>query len=308
MDEQPNHIPVLYQDVLDLLHPRPNGLYIDGTLGAGGHTAGILKASAPDGRVLAFDRDHEAINFARTRLKQFDPRVIFVNKSFGEMGIIAPTLGFDQVDGIIFDLGLSSRQLDNPDRGFSYLNDGPLDMRFDRQNEITAASLINTATERKLGEILWRYGEVRSSRRLAELIVQNRPLQTTKQLADLINSNKSPRNRKNPAAQVFQALRIAVNQELSEMEIGVSAAIDLLKTGGRIAVISFHSLEDRFIKNKFRDLSKDCICPPQQPICTCSAQAKLRLITRKVIKARDDEMNTNPRSRSARLRVAEKIA
>jgi 16S rRNA (cytosine1402-N4)-methyltransferase len=307
MDEH-THIPVLYHEVLDFLRPRPGGRYLDGTVGAGGHTAGILQVSAPTGRVLAFDRDQEAIAFARRRLAQYGDRVVFVHASYSEMERLAPACGFDSVDGILLDLGLSSRQLDDSSRGFSFMKEGPLDMRFDPTQGETAADLVNNLDEAELADIFRRYGEEQHSRKIAQAIVENRPVETTTQLANLIARKVKRRGRIHPATQVFQALRIAVNRELEAVETGVQAAIPLLSPGGRLAVISFHSLEDRFVKHYFRRLSQDCICPPQQPLCTCDAQASVRLLTRKAAKASAAEIEANPRSRSARLRVVEKLA
>ncbi|MCP4424469.1 MAG: 16S rRNA (cytosine(1402)-N(4))-methyltransferase RsmH [Chloroflexi bacterium] len=307
MTKNDGHIPVLYREVLELLRPQPDGRYVDATLGAGGHAAGILEASAPTGRVLAFDRDPEAIQFARRRLAPYGDRVVYVNASYAEMGQLAPARGFDQVDGVLLDLGLSSRQLGNAERGFSFMKDGPLDMRFDPTQGETAADLINNLSETELADIFWRYGDERRSRRLARAIVNGRPLHTTRQLADLIAGQGKGRGRIHPATRIFQALRIAVNRELEAVETGIPAAINLLKPGGRIAVISFHSLEDRFVKRLFRRLSQSCVCPPPQPICTCGGRATLRLITRKAVQATDDEISQNPRSRSARLRVAERL-
>lgn len=301
------HIPVLYQSVLDLLQPRPGGLYIDGTVGAGGHTAGILQAMGSTGRVLAFDRDPQAIEFARQRLGNVGEQLVFVQASYGEMATIAAGQGFEAVDGILLDLGLSSRQLADPGRGFSLRQDGPLDMRFDPGQSLTAAELVNGLTAEELADIFWHYGEEKRSWSYAKAIVAARPVQTTRQLAEIIARHGRPQGRIHPATQIFQALRIAVNNELAELEKGLPAAINLLRPTGRIAVISFHSLEDRFVKNLFRDLNRDCLCPPHQPICTCQARATLRLITRKAVKPDALELAQNPRSRSARLRVAEKI-
>lgn len=307
------HVPVLYHEVLELLRPWANGRYIDGTLGAGGHTAGILEAAAPDGCVLGFDRDPDAIAFARQQLAPFGNRVVFVNDSYARMGQIAPELGFAPADGILLDLGLSSRQLNSSERGFAFRQEGPLDMRFDPTQGETAADLINNNTEAELADLFWRYGEEKRSRQYARLIVAHRahrPITTTTQLADLILSGSGQAQRQwriHPATQVFQALRIAVNQELEAVAEGTETAVTLLKPGGRLAVISFHSLEDRFVKQLFRRLSQDCICPPEQPICTCTAQATLRLVTRKAIQATTEEIAANPRSRSARLRVVEKL-
>lgn len=301
------HIPVLYHEVLQHLRPQPNGRYLDATLGAGGHTAGILQASAPTGRVLGFDRDPEAIAFARQQLAEFGDRVTYVNASYAEMTRLAPANGFADFDGILLDLGLSSRQLDNAQRGFSFMKEGPLDMRFDPTKGETAADLINNLTEAELVDIFWRYGEEPQGRRLARAIVKNRPFTQTRQLADFIAAQVKKRQRIHPATRIFQALRIATNKELEAVETGIPAAIELLKGNGRIAVISFHSLEDRFVKRLFRRLSQRCTCPPKQPVCTCGGKATLRLVTRRPIKASAEEIEQNPRSRSARLRVAEKI-
>lgn len=309
------HIPVLYHEVLDALQPRPNGRYIDGTVGAGGHTAGILGASITDGgvsvsggRVLAFDRDPEAIAFAQKQLAQYGERVQFINKSYAEMAYYANQHGFAPADGILLDLGLSSRQLADNRRGFSFMKEGPLDMRFDSTTGATAADLVNNLDATALADIFWQYGEERHSRKIARLIVENRPFSTTTELAELIRQAVRTNRRIHPATQVFQALRIAVNGELDEVEKGLKTAVELLKPGGRFAVISFHSLEDRLVKRFFRSQSQTCTCPPQQPICTCDAQATIRLVPRKAIKASASEIENNPRSRSARLRVAEKLS
>ncbi|GJM40621.1 MAG: ribosomal RNA small subunit methyltransferase H [Ardenticatenaceae bacterium] len=303
-----SHIPVLYDELLALLQPQANGRYIDGTVGAGGHAAGVLQKSAPSGRILVFDKDAEAIAFAQKQLAPFGERVTYVHASYAEMGAYAPQHGFEEVDGILLDLGLSSRQLDNPERGFSFMKEGPLDMRFDSSKGKTAADLINNLDEVALANILWRYGEEKSSRKIARMLVAERPFTTTTQLADKIAETVRRRGRIHPATKTFQALRIAVNQELETVEAGVMAALKLLGANGRLAVISFHSLEDRFVKQTFRELSKDCTCPPNQPVCTCGGQAKYRLITRKVVQATAKEIAHNSRSRSARLRVIEKTA
>jgi len=307
MDDEIIHVPVLFDKVLEYLRPLPNGRYIDGTLGAGGHTFGILQASAPDGRVLVFDKDPEAIRFARGRFAKYGKRIIYENASYAEMGTLAPAHGFTQVNGILLDLGLSSRQLADGERGFSFQREGPLDMRFDPTTGETAADLLNNLSESELADIFWRYGEVSQNHRIAKLIVANRPFYSTTELAQFISANVRKKGRIHPATQLFQALRIEVNRELEAVEQGVEAAIDLLISGGRLAVISFHSLEDRFVKRYFRELAKDCVCPPHQPVCTCDKQATVKLIARRAIKAGDQESTINPRSRSARLRVAEKL-
>jgi 16S rRNA (cytosine1402-N4)-methyltransferase len=309
------HIPVLYQETIDFLQPQPAGRYIDGTVGAGGHAKGILQASAPDGKVLAFDRDREAIIYARQQLSEAGQRIIFVHASYAKMAEVAPAYGFEKADGILLDLGLSSRQLANASRGFSFVHDGPLDMRFDTTSGPTAADLVNELDVSDLATILKRYGEVRHSQMLAEVIVSNRPLNTTGQLADLISREsrkyggrrRKPGSRIHPATQVFQALRIAVNDELAELEQGLDAAVKLLEAGGRLVVISFHSLEDRIVKQFIREMSKECICPPEQPVCTCGTQPVLKPVRRKVVRPTAAEIADNPRSRSAKLRVAEKI-
>lgn len=290
-----------------MLQPRPNGRYLDGTLGAGGHTIGILEASAPTGRVLAFDRDPQAVADAQTRLASFADRVTVVNSSYADMGKLAPAHGFNLVNGILLDLGLSSQQLDNAERGFSFMKEGPLDMRFDATQGETAADLVNNLSESALADLFFRYGELRNSRQLARAVALHRPFSTTTQLADVIARQSRQRGRIHPATLVFQALRIAVNRELEAVETGILTAIDLLAADGRLVVISFHSLEDRFVKQTFRRMSRTFEDAPELPTGKRPLQPKLRLITRKPIKPADAEIAANPRSRSARLRVAEKI-
>lgn len=301
------HISVLYEESLEALNIRNEHLYIDGTLGAGGHTTGILEKN---GRVLAFDWDAEAIAFTQKRLERFGESVQFAHASYGAMGHVAPKMGFGQVDGIFMDLGLSSRQLDNPDRGFSFRYEAPLDMRFDKRQATTAAHLVNGWSAEALTDIFFRYGEERLSRKLARIIVENRPINTTKELADLIQSRvKLPRGKKkiHPATKIFQALRIAVNGELDELEKGLEAAVNLLRPGGRLAVISFHSLEDRIVKHFMRRLSDPYYNVPSHVLHVDESHIVLKRITRKPIGPSAAEVTENPRSRSAKLRVAEKI-
>lgn len=295
---------------MTLLQPHPGGRYIDGTLGGGGHAQGLLEASAPNGRVLALDRDASALARTGVRLADFGSRLLCVQASFAALASVAPAHGFDQVDGVLLDLGLSSDQLETADRGFSFRFEAPLDMRFDVTSHVTAADLVNGLPEADLADVLWRYGEVTNSRSLARWLAANRPIQTTTQLADLVAQrvDKRRHTRIHPATQVFQALRIAVNQELDALAAGLAAASALLQPGGRLAVISFHSLEDRLVKNYLRTASQDCVCPPHQPICTCDHRATLRLVTRKAVQPEAAEIARNPRSRSARLRVAEKLS
>lgn len=307
------HISVLYKEVLHWLKPETAGLFIDGTLGWGGHTIGLLQATVPAGQLLAFDRDQFAIQEATRRLGRLDglqERATIVHASFTQMGQIAPQHGFGQVDGIVLDLGLSSMQLDNGERGFSFRFDAPLDMRFDQTAGESAADLVNNLDEHGLSEIFWRYGDERRSRQLARIIVDNRPILTTKTLADLVERHtpyKLRRRGRHPATKIFQALRIAVNDELGALERVLPIAVGLLKPMGRLAVISFHSLEDRIVKQAFREMAIECVCPRELPLCVCDRQAEVRLPKRKAIKATDAEIAENPRSRSARLRIAEKI-
>ena len=307
MAKSDEHISVLLNEVIEYLQPQSGHKFIDGTLGAGGHTSALLQASGPDGQVLAFDRDPGAIRFARERLGSDAERVTFVQANYADMADYAPQAGFTAVSGIVLDLGLSSRQLDDGTRGFSFRFEGPLDMRFDPSGPTTAADLINNLSEAELADLFWRYGDERRSRYFARLIVANRPVTTTKALADLIASKSKRGSRIHPATRIFQALRIAVNDELGSLERGLQGALDLLKPGGRMAIISFHSLEDRLVKQTFRQWSEDCICPPEVLICNCDAQALIKRVNRKVIIPTDEEITRNPRSRSAKMRVAEKL-
>ncbi|MCS6994582.1 MAG: 16S rRNA (cytosine(1402)-N(4))-methyltransferase RsmH [Anaerolineales bacterium] len=301
------HQPVLYEEIIHALRPVPGGRYIDGTLGAGGHSAGLLEASAPTGEVLAFDLDPQAITLARARLAAFGTRIHIVQASYVEMTEHAVRLGWQAVDGILLDLGVSSMQLDTPERGFSFLRDAPLDMRFSPAAPHSAADLVNSLPEDELAEIFFRYGEERRARRIARAIVQNRPIATTGQLADLALKTLGKTERIHPATRLFQALRIVVNGELEAVETVLPVAINLLRPGGRLAVIAFHSLEDRIVKETFRRESTDCLCPPRQPVCTCVHRARLREINRKPIQAGPAEVQANPRARSAKLRIAEKL-
>jgi 16S rRNA (cytosine1402-N4)-methyltransferase len=301
------HLPVLYQEVIDFLEPGNGSRYIDATVGAGGHTIGLLDNSAPDGIVLALDRDPEAINIARQRLSDFKERIVLVNASYERMALEASKHGLFGVDGVLMDLGLSSMQLAKSERGFSFQEDGPLDMRFDTRGGRTAADIVNEASREDLETILRRYGEVQNRRRIVEAIINERPIGSTGQLAELIVKSHGRRRKIHPATQVFQAIRIAVNDELEVLVNGLNAAVEVLKIGGRVAVISFHSLEDRIVKQFIREHSQQCICPPEFPVCVCDTQPVLKAMHRKVIRPSEEEVRTNPRSRSARMRVAEKV-
>ena len=301
------HLPVLLQAIITAIQPKPAGRYIDGTLGAGGHSFEILKASAPDGELIGFDLDPQALALARNRLATFEKRVHIIEASYVEMKTETERMGWNAVDGILLDFGVSSMQLDTAERGFSFLREGPLDMRFTPQAAQSAADLVNTLPEEEIADIIFRYGEERLSRKIARAIVNNRPIHTTGELANLILKMIGKKERIHPATRTFQALRIAVNNELESIETVVPMAVGLLKPGGRLAVISFHSLEDRIVKEYFRQESRDCICPPRQPICTCGHKASIKEINRKPIIADEAEMQVNSRSRSAKLRVAEKL-
>ncbi len=302
------HQSVLYQEVLNALRPQDGGLYIDGTIGAGGHAAGILDASAPTGKLLGFDLDPQALALAHERLAIFGERAVLVRASYLQMAVQMHALAWTGVDGIVLDLGLSSMQLNTPERGFSFREDAPLDMRFDPDGEQRAADLVNNLPERELADLIYRYGEERSSRRIARAIVNARPIASTLVLAEVVaRSTRKGRHRIHPATRTFQALRIATNRELDAVQAVLPIAVQSLVPGGRLAVIAFHSLEDRLVKTYFRFASQDCICPPRQPICTCDHQAFLQRVTRKPIRPQEIEIIANPRSRSARLRVVEKL-
>ena len=303
------HIPVLYDEVLRLLDALPGGCFIDGTVGGGGHATGILEASAPDGRLLGLDADADTLAQARERLARYGERVTLVHANFAALGEVARAHGFSAVDGVLLDLGLSSMDVDDPKRGFSFLREGPLDMRYDRSQGQTAADLVNTLDEAALAEILFRYGEEPRARAIARRMVQRRPIHTTTALAALVAevvgaSAGKRRPGHHPATRTFQALRIAVNDELGALAAALGAAIDLLRPGGALVVIAFHSLEDRLVKETFRRESRDCICPPRQPVCTCGHRASLEVLTRRPVTPGADELARNPRSRSARLRAA----
>lgn len=280
---------------------------MDCTVGAGGHASGILEVSAPAGKLLGLDVDPQALDLAAARLKPFDGRVILVKASYVHLKEQLQKIGWQSVLGILADLGVSSMQIDTPSRGFSFQKEGPLDMRFDPSQPLRAESLVNTAPEHELADILWRYGEEPQSRRIARAICEARPIETTTQLAEVVQRAVGRKGKIHPATRTFQALRIAVNQELEALETFLPQAVEVLEPGGRLAVISFHSLEDRLVKQFMLRESHDCICPPEQPTCTCGHQATLKIITRHPMVGKDDEVRENPRSRSAKLRVAEKL-
>lgn len=300
------HTPVLVKEVIEGLQVKPGGRYIDATVGLGGHSRAILSASAPSGRLLCIDADPEALARARENLADFASRVRLVRADFSTLQATAAANGFDAVDGILFDLGVSSLQLDTAERGFSFQQEGPLDMRFSGEG-LAAADVVNTFSERELADIIWRYGEERESRRIAREIVAHRPLHSSTELAALVARVKRSREKIHPATRTFQALRIAVNQELEALSLALPQAVDLLVPGGRLAVITFHSLEDRIVKQFIHRESQQCICPPQGPACTCTHRASLRVLNRKPIIPAAEEVARNRRSRSAKLRLAVRL-
>ena len=305
------HKPVLLQECLDALQIKPDGVYVDGTLGRAGHSSEIVRRLAT-GRLIALDRDETALAAARERLAEYMDRVTLVHSNFSRLGEVLDEMGVDAVDGMLFDLGVSSPQLDDASRGFSYKQDAPLDMRMDAAAPLTARELVNSASYEELRRILYEYGEERYAPQIAKAICaarEQKPIETTLELADLIRGAmpaKALREKQHPAKRSFQAIRIAVNDELGELEPMLDAAEAHLKPGGRLAVITFHSLEDRIVKQKLRDLATGCICPPEFPVCVCGRTPKMKLVTRKPIVSGEAELEENPRARSAKLRVAEK--
>jgi len=302
------HQPVLYHESLKYLQPRSEGKYIDGTLGAGGHAEGILAASNPKGILLGLDVDGQALAIAKTRLSSFGNRCIVRQASYVDMIDQIESLEWNCVNGVLLDLGLSSMQLDTAGRGFSFLKDAPLDLRFNPDKGINGSELINTFSEKEIANTIWIYSEEPRSRQIARLIIESRPIFTTTELANLVlRAYRGKRGKTHPATRTFQALRIAVNNELEVLEKGLEESLKAVCPGGRIAIITFHSLEDRIVKHFFKRESIDCICPSEQPICTCNHQAALKVLTKKALKPSQEEIVNNPRSRSAKMRVAEKI-
>ncbi len=308
-----HHISVLPDEVLQALSPKSGGVYVDGTLGGAGHAGLILTASSPDGLLIGFDRDEEAIAVARKRLSVFGDRVRIFHRNFAGIAAALAEIGVEGIDGFVLDLGVSSHQLDRDERGFSFMHDAPLDMRMDRSSGQSAADLVNTLPESELYRIISEYGEERWAKRVASFIVKardDRPIETTLELVDVIKGSIPKakwEERLHPATRTFQALRIAVNEELKSLEEGLKGLLSLLKPGGRGAVISFHSLEDRIVKESFRTAATGCNCPKELPVCICGRVPRFKLVTRKPITAGEAEVAANPRSRSAKLRVVEKI-
>ncbi|MFC1864684.1 16S rRNA (cytosine(1402)-N(4))-methyltransferase RsmH [Chloroflexota bacterium] len=304
----PAHIPVLVEETIKSLAVQPGGRYIDCTLGGGGHAAAILESSSPGGQLLGIDADTEAVRIAGARLEAYSDSILLINENFANLQAICYKYDFLPVHGILFDLGLSSLQLNDDSRGFSFQHDAPLDMRLNIEQKLTAADIVNTYSETELAHLIKTYGEEGYSRQIARRIVQERPIETTLQLARMIEwVIGSRRGRINPATKTFQALRIAVNQELEHLESALKQAVNLLGFGGRLVVISYHSLEDRIVKQFMQREAKNCICPPGIPTCVCGHTASLRLINKRVVTPSLAEVQINPRSRSARLRTVERV-
>ena len=311
MEKDYGHKPVLLEECLTALDIKPEGTYLDGTLGRAGHSQEILRR-LKGGRLIGIDRDMTAIEAARERLAAFGDRVTLVHGNFCDLGEILADLGVDKVDGMLFDLGVSSPQLDEAQRGFSYMHDAPLDMRMDTSAALDARQVVNTWSGEELRRILWEYGEERYAPQIARAIVRRReekPIETTGELVEVIRSAmpaSALREKQHPAKRSFQAIRIAVNGELEALAPMLRAATEGLRPGGRLAVITFHSLEDRIVKQTMRELATGCICPPEFPVCVCGRKPKLTLVTRKPIVSGPAELEENPRARSAKLRVAER--
>lgn len=307
-----HHVSVLLDECIDALNIRPDGIYVDGTLGGAGHSSRIA-ARLTTGRLIGIDRDQTALNAARERLTPFAERVTLVHANFCEMAQVLRELGIDGVDGILLDLGVSSPQLDDGARGFSYMADAPLDMRMNNEDALSAYTVVNTWSQEELKRILYTYGEERYAPQIAAAICRRReenPIETTLQLVDVIRSAMPAaalREKQHPAKRSFQAIRIAVNDELGAAEKIMADAVDMLNPNGRMAVITFHSLEDRIVKQGMAEAAKGCVCPPEFPVCVCGRKPRVRIISRKPVTASEKELRENPRARSAKLRICEKI-
>jgi len=311
-DGQVEHLPVLLREAVDLLAPCSGGVYLDGTLGAGGHAEEILKRSAPDGVLVGLDQDAEAVDRCKARLAPYGARVMLRQSNFRDAAGVLSDLGYDAVDGALLDLGVSSFHLRTPERGFSFRLEGPLDMRMDRSRPQTAADLIHTLSRQELAKLLREYGEEPRAGAIAKAVEKAKargPITTTIQLAEIISSvfPPYPPRRIHPATKTFQALRIAVNDELGALRDGIDDLLRLLKPGGRIAVITFHSLEDRIVKQTFVAAAKGCICPPRLPLCGCGRKPGITVLTKRSVVPADKELERNPAARSARLRAARKV-
>ena len=305
------HVSVLLEESIESLDIKEDGIYVDCTLGGAGHSYEICKRLSNKGRLIGIDQDTTALKAAAERLKEFE-NVTYVHDNFYNIAEVLDNLGIEKVDGILMDLGVSSYQLDEPKRGFSYMHDAPLDMRMDTESDFSAYNVINEYSEAALRQIMWDYGEEKFARKIATIIVERRqikPVETTMELVDIIKAAIPARFRRDghPAKRTFQAVRIEVNKELKVIDKTIEDGVNRLNTGGRIAIITFHSLEDRIVKNNFRDLQNPCKCPKEFPICVCGKTPIAKVVNKKPIEASAEELEVNPRSRSAKLRVTQKI-
>ena len=307
------HIPVLFHEIMDIMAPQPGEVFVDCTLGGGGHSRGFLERMGDDGRLIGIDQDTNALQAAGANLAEFGDRVTYVHSNYNNLDEILNTYAPDGVDGILFDIGVSSHQLDEKDRGFSYMQDAPLDMRMNQSQSFSAWDVVNTYSEEELHRIIKEYGEERWAKRVAQLIVEFRkekPVETTGELVDIIKRAIPQGAREegsHPAKRTFQAIRIEVNDELGVLTRTISVAAKHLKKGGRLGIISFHSLEDRIVKEQFRYLASDCICPPELPFCQCDKVSEVKILTRKPVTATKEELEANSRSKSAKFRAVVKI-
>ena len=307
------HIPVLFHEIMDIMAPQPGEVFVDCTLGGGGHSRGFLERMGDDGRLIGIDQDTNALQAAGANLAEFGDRVTYVHSNYNNLDEILNTYAPDGVDGILFEIGVSSHQLDEKDRGFSYMQDAPLDMRMNQSQNFSAWDVVNTYSEEELHRIIKEYGEERWAKRVAQFIVEFRkekPVETTGELVDIIKRAipKGAREEgSHPAKRTFQAIRIEVNDELGVLTRTISVAAKHLKKGGRLGIISFHSLEDRIVKEQFRYLASDCICPPELPFCQCDKVSEVKILTRKPVTATKEELEANSRSKSAKFRAVVKI-
>ena len=308
-----SHRSVLLDECIESLNIKPDGVYVDGTAGGGGHSLEIVKRLTGGGRLIAIDRDDAAIAAATERLSGYLDRVTFVRNNFSSAAEVCRELGIEAIDGILLDLGVSSYQLDTAERGFTHNVDAPLDMRMDRRGELDAYTVVNTYTAERLKKVIWEYGEERFAPKIAAAIVRHReqkPIESTGELVDIIKSAIPPSAREgghHPAKRTFQAIRIEVNGELDAIEPAIRKAKDIMRTGGRIVIITFHSLEDRIVKQTYADMASGCVCPRSLPVCVCGRKPEVKVLTKKPILPSEKEVKENPRSRSAKLRVAEKL-
>jgi len=307
------HVPVLLDEIIEILNPQPGEVFVDCTMGGGGHSKAIVSRILPGGKLIGIDQDINAVEAAKKNLKDFHDHIIFVHSNYERLNDIIIEYSPQGIDGILFDLGVSSHQLDEKERGFSYMQDAPLDMRMDKNAHFSAWDLINNFSEEEIAKIIWDYGEEKWAKRIARFIVkarENHSIDTTGELVEIIKAAIPAGARKDgphPAKRTFQAIRIAVNRELEVLENTLDTALNWLKKGGRMGVISFHSLEDRIVKEKFKYWAQDCICPPELPVCQCNKRSMIKILTRKPVTAGKRELENNPRSRSAKFRAAEKI-